>query len=65
MNYIKRKKMKYSVLRKINLISSLIPLFAKKVFMEFQDVSCTPISLSTPSRMSRMTSGGARNDLKG
>lgn len=45
-----------------DLISSLTPRFAKKVFMLFQEVSCIPISLSTPSRISRMMSGGALND---
>lgn len=44
-------------------ISSLMPLLARKVFMEFQDVSWTPIRRRTPSRISRITSGGARRDL--
>lgn len=43
-------------------MSSLTPRFAKKLFMLFHDVSRMPIMRSTPSRMSRITSGGARND---
>lgn len=45
-----------------NLMSSLTPLFARNVFMLFHDVSCMPISRSTPSNMSLITSGGARSD---
>lgn len=45
------------------LISSLIPRFDKNVFMLFQEVSCIPISLKTPSNISLIISGGALNDL--
>ena len=31
--------------------------------MLFHEVSCIPINLKTPSRISRMTSGGALKDL--
>lgn len=43
-------------------MSSFTPLLAKNIFMLFQEVSCIPISRNTPSKMSRMTSGGARSD---
>lgn len=46
-----------------NRMSSLTPLLARNVFMLFHDVSCMPISRSTPSSMSLITSGGARSDL--
>lgn len=44
------------------LISSLTPLLDKKFFILFQDVSCVPINLKTPSKISLITSGGARKD---
>lgn len=43
----------------VHLISSLIPRFAKKVFMLFQDVSFMPINRRTPSRTSLTGAGGA------
>lgn len=44
------------------LISSLTPRLAKKLFIEVHEVSRIPINRSTPSRISRMVSGGARSD---
>lgn len=46
-----------------DLISSLTPRLAKKTFMLFQEVSWIPINRRTPSSISRIISGGARNDL--
>lgn len=43
-------------------ISSFTPRWDKKAFMLFHEVSITPISLNTASRISRITSGGARNE---
>lgn len=47
---------------KVYLISSLIPRLARKLFIDVHEVSKIPISRRTPSRMSRITSGGARNE---
>lgn len=44
------------------LISSLMPLLAKKLFIDVHDVSRMPMRRRTPSRMSRIVSGGARSD---
>lgn len=43
-------------------MSSLTPRLDKKFFMLFHEVSWVPISLSTPSSMSLITSGGALSD---
>lgn len=45
-----------------DLMSSFTPLLDKKFFMLFQEVSWMPIKRRTPSKMSRMTSGGARRE---
>lgn len=39
-----------------------IPVCLSHLFMLTQDVSNVPMSLSTPSRMSLMTSGGMRSE---
>lgn len=44
------------------LISSLMPRLARNDFIDVQEVSRMPIRRRTPSRMSRIASGGARNE---
>lgn len=48
--------------RDTHRMSSFTPRLAKNVFMLFHEVSWVPISFKTPSRMSRIISGGARKD---
>ena len=44
------------------LISSLTPRLARKLFIEVHDVSKMPIKRNTPSKISRIVSGGALSE---
>lgn len=62
LRYYKKSYILEYLLSTFYLISSLMPRLARKVFMLFHEVSWIPMSRRTPSRISRMTSGGALKD---